>query len=219
VTRPTAPLALDELALHRAARSLARRDPALRAVLRTYGPPPLWAREPGFATLVHMILEQQVSLASALAAFMNLKRACRGVVTPRKLLRFDDVEMKRIGFSWQKAGYARELARAILDRRFDPHALEHLDDDAVRQALVALKGIGPWTADVYLLMVLLRPDAWPLWPACSADLCGTERTRRELAAASRYRSTTALAFLPEPSRPIWLSLRTDWECRNSYVNR
>lgn len=161
VKQATVPMVLDELALHRAARVLARRDPALRAVLRAYGPPPLWAREPGFATLVHMILEQQVSLASALAAFVNLKRACRGVVTPRKLLKFDDAEMKAIGFSWQKAGYARELAQAILDRRFDPHALEHLDDDAVRQQLVSLKGIGPWTADVYLLMVLLRPDAWP----------------------------------------------------------
>ena len=161
VKQATVPMVLDELTLHRAARVLARRDPALRAVLRAYGPPPLWAREPGFATLVHMILEQQVSLASALAAFVNLKRACRGVVTPRKLLKFDDAEMKAIGFSWQKAGYARELAQAILDRRFDPHALEHLDDDAVRQQLVALKGIGPWTADGYLLMVLLRPDAWP----------------------------------------------------------
>ena len=152
---------LDDAALQRAARTLARRDPALRRVLRTYGPPPLWARAPGFATLVHLILEQQVSLASALAAFNNLKRACRGEVTPRKLLRFDDVEMKTIGFSRQKAGYARELAHAVLERRFDPHALEGLDDDGVRGQLIALKGIGPWTADVYLLMVLLRPDAWP----------------------------------------------------------
>jgi DNA-3-methyladenine glycosylase II len=96
-----------------------------------------------------------------MAAYSNLKRACRGVVTPRKLLRFDDAELKLIGFSRQKAGYARELAQAILDQRFDPHALAHLSDDDVRLQLVALKGIGPWTADVYLLMVLLRPDAWP----------------------------------------------------------
>ncbi len=156
-----APTRLDAEAVHRAARALARRDPALRDVLRTYGPPPLWAREPGFATLVHLILEQQVSLASALAAFTNLKRACRGVVTPRKLLRFDDVELTTIGFSRQKAGYARDLAHAILERRFDPTHLVDLDDDTVRRQLVALKGIGPWTADVYLLMVLLRPDAWP----------------------------------------------------------
>jgi len=155
------PAALDNAGLEQAARVLARRDPALRAVLRTYGPPPLWAREPGFATLVHLILEQQVSLASALAAFKNLTRACRGMVTPRKVLRFDDTELKAIGFSRQKVGYARDLARAILDRRFNPHALAHLDDDSVRRELVALKGIVPWTADVYLLMVLLRPDAWP----------------------------------------------------------
>jgi len=152
---------LDAAAVGRAARSLARRDPALRAVLRIYGVPPLWAREPGFATLVHLILEQQVSLSSALAAFNNLKRACRGVVTPRRLMRFDDAELKAIGFSRQKAGYARELAQAVLERRFDPFALDQLSDDEVRKELVALKGIGPWTADVYLLMVLLRPDAWP----------------------------------------------------------
>jgi DNA-3-methyladenine glycosylase II len=161
VKPPLALTRLDAEAVHRAARALARRDPALRNVLLTYGPPPLWAREPGFATLVHLILEQQVSLASALAAFLNLKRACRGVVTPRKLLRFDDAELKTIGFSRQKAGYARELAHAILERRFDPTRLIDLDDDSVRRQLVALKGIGPWTADVYLLMVLLRPDAWP----------------------------------------------------------
>jgi len=152
---------LDEAAVAHAARRLARRDPALRAVLRIYGVPPLWAREPGFATLVHLILEQQVSLASALAAFNNLKRACRGVVTPRRLMRFDDAELKAIGFSRQKAGYARELAQAVLERRFDPNALDQLSDDEVRKTLTALKGIGPWTAEVYLLMVLLRPDAWP----------------------------------------------------------
>jgi DNA-3-methyladenine glycosylase II len=90
-----------------------------------------------------------------------LKAACRGRITPRRTLAFTDAQMKRIGFSRQKAGYARELSRAILNRRFDPAALETMRDEAVREALVALKGIGPWTADVYLLMVLLRPDVWP----------------------------------------------------------
>jgi DNA-3-methyladenine glycosylase II len=152
---------LTESELRRGARILARRDPDLAQIRHQYGDPPLWARSPGFPTLIHIILEQQVSLASAQAAFDRLKAACRGYVTPHRLLAFTDTQMKAIGFSWQKAGYARELSRAILDRHFDPEALETLHDQAVREALVALKGIGPWTADVYLLMVLLRPDVWP----------------------------------------------------------
>ena len=152
---------LTESELRRGARILARRDPDLARIRHEYGDPPLWARTPGFPTLIHIILEQQVSLASAQAAFDRLKAACRGRITPRRTLAFTDAQMKRIGFSRQKAGYARELSHAILDRQFNPAALETMQDEAVREALVALKGIGPWTADVYLLMVLLRPDVWP----------------------------------------------------------
>jgi DNA-3-methyladenine glycosylase II len=140
---------------------LARRDRHLAGVLAAIGPPPMWARKPGFGTLLHIILEQQVSLASAQAAFDRLKVACHGRITPRHILILTDEQLKRIGFSRQKAGYARELSRAILLRQFNPAALEMMPDEAVREALVALKGIGPWTADIYLLMVLLRPDVWP----------------------------------------------------------
>jgi DNA-3-methyladenine glycosylase II len=152
---------LTEPELKRAVRILIRRDPDLARIYRAYGHPPLWARTPGFPTLVHIILEQQVSLASARAAFDRLRVACRGRITPRRLLAFTDDQMLRIGFSKQKAGYARELSRAILRGHFDPGALQAMSDTAVREALVAQKGIGPWTADVYLLMVLLRPDVWP----------------------------------------------------------
>lgn len=147
--------------LQRGVRILVQRDPDLARIHQLYGDPPLWARTPGFPTLVHIILEQQVSLASAQAAFDRLKVACRGRITPRRLLVLTDEQTKRIGFSRQKAGYARELSRAILLGQFRPAALEAMPDEAVREALVALKGIGPWTADVYLLMVLLRPDVWP----------------------------------------------------------
>jgi DNA-3-methyladenine glycosylase II len=155
----TAPL--NEVTLARGLRVLSRRDPALARILRDFGPPPMWSRRPGFPTLVHIILEQQVSLASAQAAFDRLRAACRGRITPRRTLAFTDAQMKRIGFSRQKAGYARELSRAILNRQFNPGALETMQDEAVREALLALKGIGPWTADIYLLMALLRPDVWP----------------------------------------------------------
>ncbi|MEP7357384.1 MAG: DNA-3-methyladenine glycosylase 2 family protein [Anaerolineales bacterium] len=153
--------ALTEAELQRGVRLLARRDPDLGRIFAQYGYPPLWDHPPGFPTLVHIILEQQVSLASALAAFNRLRAACVGRVTPGRILLLTDEHMLQIGFSRQKAGYARELARAIVQRRFKPSALPALSDDAVREALIAHKGIGPWTADIYLLMVLLRPDVWP----------------------------------------------------------
>ena len=150
---------LTERSLRQAVRTLAADDPGLAASVERFGPPPLWAREPSFATLVHLILEQQVSLASALAAFERL-RIATGDVTPDAFLTLDDVTLREIGFSRQKAGYARDLATALLDG-FDLAALERMPDDDVRRSLVSLRGIGRWTADVYLTMCLLRPDVWP----------------------------------------------------------
>jgi DNA-3-methyladenine glycosylase II len=109
---------------------------------------------------VHIILEQQVSLASARAAFDRLC-ARLGEVVPGLFLTLSDEELLAAGFSRQKAGYCRGLARALLAGELDLDALERMDDDAVRRALLRVRGIGPWTAEIYLLMVLLRPDAWP----------------------------------------------------------
>ncbi len=151
---------LSEDSLRDAAWALSATDPALAASVERFGPPPLWAREPSFATLVHLILEQQVSLASALAAFDRLKRELGGGVAPPAFLDLDDATLRAIGFSRQKAGYARDLALALTDG-FDLSALERLADDDVRRELMRLRGIGRWTADVYLTMCLLRPDVWP----------------------------------------------------------
>jgi len=145
--------------LRSAARRLAEADPVLGASIERFGPPPLWARDPSYATLVHLILEQQVSLASAQAAFDRLVVAI-GDPTAAGLLALDDVQLRAIGFSRQKAGYARDLAVSLLDG-FDLEVLAGLPDDAVRARLVGLRGIGRWTADVYLTMCLLRPDVWP----------------------------------------------------------
>lgn len=153
------PRSLTDRSLHRAVRSLAMADPVLAKSVRRFGPPPLWAREPSFATLVHLILEQQVSLASARAAFDRLRVTARDV-TPAAFLTLDDRTLRDIGFSRQKAGYARDLAIALSDG-FDLAGLERLTDGEVRRLLIGLRGIGPWTADVYLTMCLLRPDVWP----------------------------------------------------------
>ncbi len=146
--------------LRRAVDTLCASDAALAAAVQRFGHPPLWNREPGYATLVHIILEQQVSLASALAA-LNKLTALVGVITPEAVLSLSDAQLLAAGFSRQKSRYCRLLAEAIVSGAFDPAALARMPDDDVRAALMALTGIGIWSADVYLLMVLCRADIWP----------------------------------------------------------
>ena len=135
-------------------------DPDLAQILTTLGPPPMWARDPGFPTLIHIILEQQVSLASAKAAYDRLL-AVISPLTPDRFLELDDVTLKAIGFSRQKAAYGRNLAIAIVDGHLNLNELDAMDDMTVRSELTKVKGIGPWTANIYHLMVLRRPDIWP----------------------------------------------------------
>lgn len=139
---------------------LADRDPDLARVLANFGPPPLWQRPAGFATLIYIILEQQVSLASAKAAYRRLEEAI-APITPQKFLTLDDARLKAIGFSRQKTLYGRTLAQAVLDGQIDLDSLEGFSDDEVRAQLIQLKGIGRWTADIYLMEALLRVDIWP----------------------------------------------------------
>lgn len=153
-------LILTEDLLAQAVEILARLDPDLARVYEMFGPPPLWARPPGFATLVYIILEQQVSLASARAAYTRLGEAI-SPITPEGFLTLDDAALKAIGFSRQKTKYGRILAQAVLDGMLDFNALHHLEDDAVRAALTRIKGIGRWSADIYLMEALLRPNVWP----------------------------------------------------------
>ena len=153
-------MTLNENNLPEFCKILAKSDENLNFIYRTYGTPPLWSREEGFATLIHIILEQQVSLASALSAFNKLKEEI-GEVTPENVLKLDDVEMKNCYFSRQKTGYARNLANAILSGDLDLENLQNLSDEDVRAELIKIKGIGRWTADIYLLMALLRPDVMP----------------------------------------------------------
>lgn len=151
---------LDEINLKDASHWLADRDKALKFVLDRYGYPPLWARAPGFSTLVHIILEQQVSLASANAAFQRLQ-AQLGHITPAAFLALDDLALRNIGFSRQKVLYTRNLAEAVLSQIFDFEKLALLSDDDVKTDMKRLKGIGDWTAEIYLSECLLRPDILP----------------------------------------------------------
>ncbi len=152
---------LDQTSYHRALGELAGRDRDLGRVLSSLGPPPMWDREPGFPTLVHIILEQQVSLASARACFDKLLKTVERL-TPESLLTLDDGVLKEAGFSRQKTAYARILAEEVRTGTLDLVGLANLPDDEAREQLMRLKGIGRWTADIYLLMALGRPDVWPV---------------------------------------------------------
>ena len=152
--------ALNEDVFSQGVRLLTERDEHLANVVQAYGQPPPWVREPGFPTLVYIILEQQVSLASAKAAFDRLQDAVKPL-TPKGFLKLNDAELLRIGFSRQKTLYTRLLAESLARRHFDLRYLHDLPDDSAHKMLMAFKGIGRWTADIYLLSALRRPDIWP----------------------------------------------------------
>jgi DNA-3-methyladenine glycosylase II len=140
---------------------LALRDVQLAAIITNHGYPPFWSRSNTFETLVHVILEQQVSLASALSALNKLKERVQEV-TPARVLILTDEELKACYFSRQKTNYVRYLAEAILSGQLNLTELENLPNEEVRKKLTALKGIGNWTVDIYLLMVLHRNDIFPI---------------------------------------------------------
>lgn len=129
---------------------LAEKDADLFAIILQYGYPPMWTREPNFETLIHIILEQQVSLASALAALQKLKDKL-GHITPVKILLLTDIELKACYFSRQKIVYARHLSQSIIAGELQLHPLGSASDETVRVELKKIKGIGNWTSDVYLV--------------------------------------------------------------------
>ncbi|KAA5537498.1 DNA-3-methyladenine glycosylase 2 family protein [Taibaiella lutea] len=140
---------------------LAADDEDLDLIIKEHGYPPMWTRPNSFETLVHIILEQQVSLASALAALKKLQEKTGGL-TPDAILKLNDEELKTCYVSRQKAIYIRNLATAITSGELNLEALANMPDDAVRTELIRLKGIGNWTIDVYLMFVLQRADVFPI---------------------------------------------------------
>jgi DNA-3-methyladenine glycosylase II len=152
---------LDEGSFRARALELAERHEALGAVVATYGLPAFWRRPATFATLVLLVVEQQVSLASAKAVFDRMA-VLLGAVTPDALLAVTPDDLGRVGLTRQKQRYVRLLAEAVVEGRLDLGGLADLPDGDARTRLLALTGIGPWTADVYLLSALGRPDMWPV---------------------------------------------------------
>ena len=195
---------LNESGVAIAAQSIASMDPDFARTLAKLGPPPLWAREPGFVTLVRIILEQQVSLASADAMFQRLKENITPI-TPAAVIAAGRPFLRSFGVTRQKAAYFINVAQALETGDLDLDVLAQDSDETAIERLTSVKGIGQWTAKIYLLMALRRPDVWPVGDVALAtayrNLKGkTERpTQPEL-------SEIALAWRPHratAARMLW----------------
>lgn len=152
------PLTQKTLAL--AARELAARDRLLANIHATYGDPPLWQRAAGFRTLVHIILEQQVSLSSAKSMLLRLETAIQPF-TPERFLELGDMGLRQLGVTRQKSSYLLHLSEELVGGRLRLSGLSRLSDDQVLVRLTGIKGIGLWSANIYLLMAMRRADIWP----------------------------------------------------------
>lgn len=200
---------LTRISLETAARRLARKDPDLAAILDRHGPPPLWDRDPGFPTLLHIILEQQVSLASAKAVFDRLASSL-SPLTPAAVVAAGEQHLRSLGLTRQKAAYCLHAAAAIAEGRLSLGALSRLDDERALARLMSLKGIGPWSAEVYLLMALRRADIWPAGDlALAVAMMKVKRLRRRP-------HPVRLRVLAEPWRPYRsVAARMLWQ---SYIH-
>jgi DNA-3-methyladenine glycosylase II len=160
-TPAVAPLApLPRATLHDAVRALAARDAGLARIVARHGPPPLWARPRGFATLARIILEQQVSLASAATLYARVAGTIGGM-TPERVDAVGAAGLQALGLTRQKARYVATLADRVATGALPLAALARMSDDEAEALLRDVPGIGPWTARIYLLMALRRPDVWP----------------------------------------------------------
>jgi DNA-3-methyladenine glycosylase II len=179
---------------HQLCNELAERDAIFKNILQQHSYPPMWTRPASFATLIHIVLEQQVSLASAKAAFNKLQEKL-GTITPTGLLQLTDEELKACYFSRQKTVYARHLAEALISKKIQLQKLTVSHDEDVRSILKQVKGIGDWTADVYLMFALQRTDIFPI-----GDLAMVNALKevKQLPAGT---SKTDMLLLAEPWRP------------------
>lgn len=146
--------------LRRGVKALSANDPDLARIHQSFGLPPVRLRPEGFQTLFKIIVQQQVSLASGDAIWGRLEEALDGAA-PEAVRAADLAALRRLGLSRQKAAYAHALAEAVLRGTLDLEGLRRLDDDGAIAQLTAVKGIGRWTAEIYLLSALQRPDVWP----------------------------------------------------------
>jgi len=204
MNRKNTPDPLDKNSLAIAAKSVAMLDSDFARILALLGPPPLWEREPGFVTLVRIILEQQVSLASADAMFQRLKKNIKPL-TPAAIIAAGETFLRSFGVTRQKAAYFMNVAQAVQCDGLDLEALVYLSDERAIEKLTSVKGIGQWTAKIYLLMALRRPDVWPVGDVALATAFRTLKGRPERPTQPEL-SEIALAWRPHratAARMLW----------------
>ena len=189
-----------------AARRLAKSDPNLRVVYDRFGTPPMWRRPATFATFVRIILEQQVSLASAQSTFNKLKTACNDRVNAKRIRELGQNGLRSLGFSHQKARYSISLAEDVASRRFVVSSLGELRDEDARRSITSRLGLGEWSADVFLMMALMRPDVFPSGDLAlvkgmsSLDGCDYQTPEQIVERAESWRPFRSVA-----ARMIWQS--------------
>ncbi len=198
-----------------ASQHLAGRDPHLARLFTKNGAPPLWARRPGFTTLIQIILEQQVSLSSAASMFRRLKDKI-APFTPGRFVELGEAYLRSLGLTRQKSGYCVQLAGSIVARELSLPSLVSMRDLEARAELMRIKGIGMWSADIYLLMALRRPDIWPSGDVALISTVTTIkglRTRPDagqlLRIAERWRPFRAVA-----ARMLWHHYLTQRKSRS-----
>jgi len=175
---------------------LCARDVALASIVDRCGLPDFWCRPAGFATLIYIVLEQQVSLASARAAYMRLREHLPSF-EPAPFLALPDETLRACGVSRQKARYGRLIAEAILDGSLPIDRLARFSDARVRSLLTAIKGVGDWTADVYMMAALRRPDLWPI-----GDLALVKALREVKGAGPSREELLAIGDVYRPFRSV-----------------
>jgi DNA-3-methyladenine glycosylase II len=189
-------------ALHASIDELARREKGFAKALKRAGYPEPRISEPGYATLLRTIVGQQVSIHAARSIWNKLDTAVGGAVDPAKLLATSDEALRGAGLSRQKVAYARSLAEEVMSGRLDLHNLPKDDEEAIAK-LIQVKGIGRWSAEIYLLFAEGRPDVWPAGDLAVQIEIGrilglegrpTEKVVRELAEAWRPHRGAAAVF-------------------------
>ena len=187
-------------------------EPRFTQILERHGEPPSRKRKGGFETVLKIIVQQQVSIASANAIWGRVRKGLivtGGTVNPAAVLALDEDTLRGFGLSRQKAAYAHSLAEAVDSGSLNFRKLRAMADEDVIADLVQIKGIGRWTAEIYLLAVMERPDIWP-----AADIALMEAARHMLNLAERP-TIKEMGPLAEPWRPyrtfaarlLWLHYR------------
>ncbi|MFA8341904.1 MAG: DNA-3-methyladenine glycosylase [Rhodothermaceae bacterium] len=139
---------------------LIKTDPLLAKLIKEFGNPKLWTRPEGFETLINIIVEQMLSVKAAASIFERFKKTLKKV-TPQNILKADDEKLREVGLSYSKIKYCKNISQAVVSGELDLEALKKMDNKKATKTLTSIKGVGDWTANIYLMACMKRADIWP----------------------------------------------------------